>query len=679
MHTKCSIFVLLELILIILLRYHVMGVFDSMIRRTLFNVHYLFSSVTHQARSFSQKTVPNQVSQYFCQAKLIDSIRLSLRSGSLDSLDPLLEHPNLDSFVVTNAIRSAPSPESALSFVEVLKRVPEFSHTQHTLYAIAKVFAKSGRIRQLKKLVDAINGGEFPKVRRVSCMDQMRWYAIAGDIELVLTVRDELRARRKRPCIEYNNIVMDLYVKMGKDLEAVQTFQNIMQEGTIPNSRTFTIVVEHLINSGKVENAKEVFDILPRMRFKRTLRQYSVLIEAFVKFQKFEDVKKLLKEMKTEGLLPPRSTLLSLQHMYEAGVLEEGDEVFKEMVPDYRIQNIELSVELNNGNDEEDCDDCSSESDVSSVQLKPWLDPSALVHALRHWRDDDISALEEAKLIWTSRLVCKMVRHFKSPQTAWQFFCWVTKQPGFMHDIHTYTGIITKVASHGRVDLVDDLLLKLKNEGFKLAISTVRQIIDFYGLFKEGDAALKVFHDVKVLCNQLSDFDYVLLYSSLLRTLLKCGRDNDAIDTVKQMSNVGIHPDAQTYSGLMHHFAVQGDFRTIQNIFEMLRKCGVHSDAFMYKTLVRAYCKCGRATLALRLLEDIRNAGLLPDRETKSLLVKGLWKEGRLREASIVEETCKEGDHILPLPSASQMFNVSSADLLIIHKLYSGSILSTFN
>ncbi|XP_021758059.1 pentatricopeptide repeat-containing protein At5g66631-like [Chenopodium quinoa] len=645
-----------------------------MFRRTLFKVQNLFSSVTHQARGFSYKPISNQVNKYFCQAKLIDSIRLSLRSGSSDLLLPLLDNPNLDLVVVSNALRSAPSPESALSFVEALKNVPNFSHTQHTLHAIAKILAKSGRARQLKNLIDSINAGEFPKVRPVSYVDQMRWYASAGDIDLVLCVWDALRAQSKGPCIESYNIVMGLYVVMGKDLEAVQTFRSIMQEGAIPNSRTFTIVIEHLVNSGNVEKAKEVFYKLPQMRVKRTLRQYSLLIEAFLNIQQYDAVKSLLREMKMEGILPPRSMLSSLQRMGEAEVLEECDEFIKEMVPDSRIKNIELcAANHSSGEHEEDVDDCSSEADTVSVQLKPWLDPMALASALRDWTDADKSALEDAQLVWTSRLVCKMVRHFKSPETAWQFFCWVAHQPGFIHDVHTYSGMITKLASNGRVDLVHDILLKLMNEGLMLSLSTIRQIIDFYGLHKEGDAALRIFHDIKLLCGHFSKFDMVLLYSSLLRTLLKCGRDGDTIDTVKQMYALEIYPDAQTFSGLMHHFAVRGNFRTVQKLFEMVKQCGVEPDAYMYKTLVRAYCKHGRATLALRLLEDMRNSGLVPDIETKSLLVRGLWKEGRLREASIVEETCEKQDDILPLPSAVQMFNVCSADLIHVHKLYIGS------
>ncbi|XP_074275250.1 pentatricopeptide repeat-containing protein At5g66631 [Silene latifolia] len=644
-----------------------------MFMRSLFGSQNLIRIITHQARSFSHQVVHNQVLKYFCRAKLIDSIRLSLRSGSPDSILPILNNPHLDSFVVSNALRSAPSPESALSFVESLKRVPHFVHTQQTLQAIAKVLAKSGRVAQLKKLLNAINDGKFPKVRPISFMESMRLYATAGDLESVLRVWDEFRSQGKKPCIESYNIIMDLYVQMGKDLEAVQTLRNLMQGGNIPNSRTFTIVIEHLVDTGNVDRAKDVFYVLPLMRVKHTTRQYLVLVEAFLNLKRYDVVESLLREMKTEGILPPRSLCNLLKCAVETGFLEGIDEFVEEMEPDDRIKKIELLENQKIDENEEDADEFISDAGIDPVKLKPWLDPSALASALRDWKADDVSALEDAKIVWTGRLVCKMIRHFKLPQTAWLFFCWVTDQPGFVHDIHTYSGLITKLSSHGMVDLVDDILLKVKNEEIKLPFNTVRQVIDFYGLSRNGDAALRVFHDVEGLCGSISEHDMASVYSSLLRTLLKCGRDQESMHFVEQMFSKGIHPDSQTFSGLMHHFAAKGDLRTVQNLFNLFRQSGVQSDAYVYKTLIHTYCKCGKATLALRFFEDMRNSGLMPDGATKSLLVKCLWKEGRLKEASVVQGGCKETNDILPLPSSSQLFNINSADLVKIQRLYCDS------
>ena len=637
---------------------------------------------THQTRCYAnaRDPFPSKVSHYLHRAKLIDSIRLGLRSNppSPSSLMPLLNDRLLDSFVVTHALRSAPSADSALSLVDTLETIPHFSHTQNTLHALATVLAKSCRTMELKSLIDAVNAGSFRSIG-VSFMNLMQWHAATGDVELVLRVWEEYRLSGKRICTESYNIVMRLYAQTGKDSDAVQVFYRMIDEGAIPNSRTYTIMIEHLTNSGKLDSALEVFNTLPLMRIKRTLKQYSILVEGFIGVERFDEVKTLLNEMRVDGKWPERAMRLSLQRMKDAGFVQETNEFLEEMSPDERIKNIGYSVDSSDDDDDDEVNGVSRASggdDVDGVQLKPWLDPRALASALQHWNRDEVSALEDAKLVWTTRLVCKILRNLNSVETAWEFFCWVAYQPGFTHDVYTVQRMMALSARHGRTELVDKLISKIRREGMRLPFSTIRLIIDFYGISKKADAALKVFHDDRTLCGPISKFNLMLLYSSVLRTLTKCRRNSDAVDVLEEMILCGIFPDIQTFSGLMYHFALNGDIKTVQKLFAMVRQCGVEPDAFMFKVLIQAYCKCERAALAWRVFEDLRNSNLMPDAATKELLVKSLWKEGKRREAAAVEENCEEINNVLPLTLRGHIWTVSSADLTSVFNIYSKSFAS---
>ncbi|KAL0380950.1 UNVERIFIED_CONTAM: Pentatricopeptide repeat-containing protein [Sesamum angustifolium] len=587
----------------------------------------MFSSRIYSVSAFLKKLAPqschfagttrklNKVSLYMQRAKFIDSIRLCLRSNVAESsLVNILSSPSLDSFVVSNALRSAPSPGSALYLVETLKKVKEFSHSQDTLHALAKILAKSGQIGKLEALIDAINTGKFVNVAYISFMDRMRWYADAGDLNSVTGVWDEWRRTLdKHPCTESYNIVMKLCIEKGKDAEAVKVFCRMIEEGALPNCRTYTVIIQHLLKIGKLDSAVEVFQMLPLMRIRRTLKQYSMLVEAFT------------------------------------GADSPEDDV----------------------DDEDEGAGSHLEGNKDDVQLKPWLDPAALASTLKHWEPEEVSALEDANFLWTSRLVCKLIRCFKSPETAWQFFCWVAHQPGFVHDIYTISRMITKLARHGCVQLVDQLLCKVRHEGMILSFSTIRLIIDFYGFSRKGDAALSIFHNVKTICGPLSKSSLLILYSSLLRTLAKCQMNTEASDILEEMILLGICPDLQTFSGLMHHYALQGDIKTVQRLFGMVRQSGLEPDAYMYKILICAYCKCERASLALRIFEDMRNSRLMPDAATKQLLVKSLWKEGKLREAAQVEEISEETCDNIPLALPGHLYTVSTADLIRVYKMYS--------
>ncbi|KAK6924300.1 Pentatricopeptide repeat [Dillenia turbinata] len=643
--------------------------------------------LTHQQCClFSSRSIPNKVTLYLRRAKLIDSLRLCLRSGSGTSLSSLLNDPNLDSFIVTHALRSASSPDSALSLIDALKRVPHFSHTQVTIHTVAKILAKAQRPEELGILIDAVNSGKFINVARVSFMDRMRWFALAGDLESVLHVWDEWRGlMSKRPCTESYNIVMDLYAKMGMDFEAVNVFNMLVNEGANPNARTYTVMIKHLVNVGKLDQAFEIFKSLPSMRMKRTVKQYSILVGGFISIEQFDVVKSLLNEMHIDGMLPTRSMRLSLECMREKGYVEETNEFLREMLPDERIQSI--GVVNDSSDDEEDenenhlhGNDCCEDVDVDGVKLKPWLDPSALANSLNDWRSEEVLALENAKFVWTTRLVCKMIRNFKSAVTAWEFFCWVAYQPGgFVHDVYTVSRMITKLARQGNADLVGQLICKIKREGIILPVSSLRLILDFYGISKNTDAALRVFHDVKDLCGRISKFNMMLLYTSLLRTLAKCRRSTDVLNILEEMMLCGIIPDIQTFSGLMHHFALEGDLRTVQNLFGMVRQSGVGPDAYMYKVLIQAYCKCDRAALALRVFEDMMNANLLPDAATKALLVKSLWKEEKLREAAAVEERTEQVNEILPFALPGHVYTVSAVDLKRVYDTYISSFENGFS
>ncbi|KAJ9562298.1 hypothetical protein OSB04_007458 [Centaurea solstitialis] len=238
-----------------------------------------------QAHNFATKSCNNNsVSLYLERSRLIDRIRIVLRSqDSQDSLVSILNDPALDSFVVANALKSAPSPDAALNVIETLKNIPHFVHNQSTLYALAKVLAKSRQTGKLKALVNGINSGKFRNVGRLGFMDRMKLYAAAGDLDSVLCVWHEWRVSQKFLNVESYNVIMRMCVHMGKDYEAVTTFGRMIDEGGVPNSRTYTVIIEHLVSSGNLDSAIEVFNLLPSMNVKHTIMQFSVLWGRFLR------------------------------------------------------------------------------------------------------------------------------------------------------------------------------------------------------------------------------------------------------------------------------------------------------------------------------------------------------------------------------------------------------------
>ncbi|KAL1204306.1 Pentatricopeptide repeat-containing protein [Cardamine amara subsp. amara] len=641
------------------------------------------SVIIQQIRFFSRDPFPNKVQHYLYRANLIDSIRLSLRSTTSDTtLPPLLNHRLLDSFVVKNALRSSPSVASAWSIFKTLLKNPHFSYQTETLHAFATVLAKFQRSSELKYLIGVVNAGKFGQVH-FSVMNLMNLYATSGDFDSVLKTWDEYRCsgEEKKGCTESYNIVMQVYISLGKDSEAVQTFDLMINEGGIPNSRTFTIMIEHLVKFRNLDAAMKVFETLPLMRITRTLKHYSVLVEAFVDAQRFVEVKTLLAEMKSDGKFPSRCMLEPLKRMREAGFEQETEEFLREMLPDERIKDIS-TYSMDNPSDSEEEGDDHSDVNEGQVKLKPWLDPKALASSLKNWSSDAVTTLEEANFVWTNLLVCKMLRNFRSPETAWSFFCWVAIQPGYTHDAYTIERMMAMLARNGQVELVDKLISKVRMEGIKLPFSTIRLIIDLYGISKKPDAAIKVFQQDRTLCGSISSFNLMLLYASLLRTLTKCKRNAEALETLEEMILAGVSLDIQTFSGLMYHFALQGEIQTVERLFSMVRQIGLEQDPYMLKLLIQAYCRCERSVLAYRVFQEMKDSNLMPDKETRELLVRSLWREEKRKEAAAVEESYEEENHnknnsVLRLTLKGHVWTISSTDIARVYNLYRDCVTKT--
>nr|GEX81507.1 hypothetical protein [Tanacetum cinerariifolium] len=259
----------------------VVGVTEPSGEKVINAVKWFVHTFVH---SFSTKSSKNAVSLYLEHARLIDRIHVSLQSSSSDLLVTILNDSALDSFVVTNSLKSAPSPDSALSLIEALKKIPHFTHNQNTRYALANILVKLGDTRKLKALVNGINSGKF---KNVACT--------------------------------------------GKDYEAVKNSSRMIDEGGIPNSRTCTVIIKHLLRYGNLDPAMDVFTMLLPMGVKHTIRQYSVLVDALCGSDRFDMVNSLLTDMQIDGIFPNQGMLSSIQRMHDAGFVEETSKLIKEI------------------------------------------------------------------------------------------------------------------------------------------------------------------------------------------------------------------------------------------------------------------------------------------------------------------------------------------------------------
>ncbi|KAJ3669799.1 hypothetical protein LUZ60_010123 [Juncus effusus] len=626
--------------------------------RLLRRLRSFSTTASHRTRSSETR-----LSEYFSKARVIDSVRLRLYTSP--STPVRLPQP-LDAFTLAHLLRCAPTPAVSLALFNSL----QFSSAPPLLlyHALASRLSFSGDLVVLNSLLSSFPVPPSP-------LDRLRWYCNAGDLQSAREAWESLRATSPRghPCSESYNLVMNLHASNQNHSSAVSTFRQMVREGANPMSRTYTVLIDHLAKSGFVEPALEIFELLPQMRIRRSSKQYDALGKVLALNNRFEDLKTLIKEMGFDGILPGREMRGAIVKMRDAGFVKETDEFVNDLVPNNQIDYV-VSLDEEDEGENSDSELVNSEkSKGENIKLKPWIDPRAIARALDGWDEREVRELGKAKLIWTSRLVCKILRGFNKAESAWNFFCWVSYQPGnFSHDRYTLSRIITILAQHGKSDLVDQIIDKVKDEGIFLPLSTVRLIIDFYGLSKQAEPAIRVFQEAERICGPVPKRYQMLLYSSLLRTVTKCKMGQEAMEILEEMMVNNILPDIQTFAGLFEYFARIGDLKSVHKLFVEMRKCEMEPDSYIYRILIRNYCNQKRAMLALKLFDEMLDNNLVLDKVSKDLLVKSLWKEGKLREAAGVEERCDDvAECDWPEAIPGHAWTLSATDLKRVSDIYS--------
>jgi pentatricopeptide repeat protein len=422
-----------------------------------------------------------------------------------------------------------------------------------------------------------------------------------------------------------------------------------MEENAVPNPRTYTTMIEHLVSSGKLDSAIEVFHILPRMRIKRSSRMYTALLKGFMDARRFEVVSDLRNEMQIDGVFLP---LRQCSH-------EEGE-------------------------DDDDDEDGGDVELASKIKFEPEI----------------LSALDDTNMTWTSVLVCKILWRMlpdNSIEDIWAFYRWLGNKPGrFTHDAYTASTMLKILTLWwGRNDFLrekekekrfrdywdGELIRKIKEDGISLSYVTLNYIIDR----RTVQGVLRLFRRAEEICHPLSKFHLMILYSSLMRRVThKQYVDfrgpfdfRGPLDFLDEMILRGILPDIPTFTGLMQYFSVRKDLRTVLKLFRMVRLNNLKPDAFMFQILIRAYLRRGKVELAFKAFQDMRDSNFMPDSATKALLVKHLSKEGMSEEVTVVEAGSEEINHLPPLPLHGYIWNVSSFDLKRVYDIYFDSFRAT--
>ncbi|KAI5058786.1 hypothetical protein GOP47_0026956 [Adiantum capillus-veneris] len=454
-------------------------------------------------------------------------------------------------------------------------------------------------------------------------------YATSGALGKALQVFDDLLFRS---VVSWNTLMVG-YVHYGHNVEALECFLYMQDEGLTPDRFTFacmlsacgsiravemgkdlhteivmnrllendTILGNALVNMygkcGALDEAQNVFDKLPL----RNEVSWTALITGFCLYRYNEETLKCFALMKHEGLVPDAVTFACiLKACASIGSYEEGEAIHATILREGLLVNRSMIA-------------------IALVDMYAKCDAIPSAHFLlnEHCVQDIVS--------WNSLIVgCCQNGH---GEDALDFFEQM-EIAGLSPDAVTYACILKACASIGAAE-----------RGREMHAEIVRRE------FLQNDAVLgNALVDMYVKCGALASaqeiFDKLFVrdvatWTALLVGYYEAGNVEYALKCFERMKKEGLFPDAVTLSCILKACGSIGAIAKGRQVHaEIIRRALLKNACGVESALLEMYVSCGALSKAQLVLDEIP----FPDVVSWNVLIAGYHQHGRGKDSIVCFE-----------------------------------------
>ncbi|XP_042405332.1 putative pentatricopeptide repeat-containing protein At5g06400, mitochondrial [Zingiber officinale] len=143
------------------------------------------------------------------------------------------------------------------------------------------------------------------------------------------------------------------------------------------------------------------------------------------------------------------------------------------------------------------------------------------------------------------------------------------------------------------------------------------------------DEALKAAHEMELHGCTRDQYTY----GSIVHALLRAGRFEDALDKIEAMKEAGIPQSAHIYTSLIIHFCSEENIARAVEIFTKMKDDGCEPTVVTFSALIRGFMNMGMVSDARNIFRRMQLKGPFPDFETYSMFMSCLCKSGKSEEA----------------------------------------------
>ncbi|KAH7655386.1 HCP-like protein [Dioscorea alata] len=343
---------------------------------------------------------------------------------------------------------------------------------------------------------------------------------------------------------------------------------------------------------------------------------YNAMMGVYARAARFNDVQKLLEEMKSRSIAPDLvsfNTLINAKA--KAGLMVPGSA--RELLQ--QVRNAGLRPD--------------------TITFNTLI--SACSHSLSFSEAVEVfESMEASKCqpdLWTYNGMVSVYARCGMARDARRVFDELS-QRGFSPDAVTYNALLYAFARDGDVEEVERVCEQMVKAGFKKDEITYNTMIHMYGKMGMLDLVVELYREMR----EDGCSPDAVTYTVLIDSLGKADKVAEAERVMGEMVEAGVRPTLRAYSALICGYAKAGMRDEAVHTFELMRKSGIKPDNLAYSVMVDILLRSNDVRKAMVLYREMMRDGFRPDKGLYGVMLGVLAKESKDEEIREVVRDMEE-------------------------------------
>mmetsp|Transcript_10684 Transcript_10684/g.32708 ORF Transcript_10684/g.32708 Transcript_10684/m.32708 type:complete len:710 (+) Transcript_10684:107-2236(+) len=450
------------------------------------------------------------------------------------------------------------------------------------------------------------------------------------------------------------SIILDALGKMGQVKAALGAFRDMKSRGIAPNEVTYNTLLKMYAEREDMAGVEKILTEMSDANLEKTQSTYDVLVGAYARDGNMEKLGQVLAEVKRErGKLSESTYGVLLRWFASRGDVKRVEGILSEMKalkrhPSEKTYN---NIILGFGEAKLPAAAMAVYSDMKAAMIAPSEQTfNALLRVCAS--DGDISRMKRLlqemdelqidRSRWTHSIVIDVLVRENDIGGAESELSALMKGTQKL-DAAVFNPLLRHYATHARMDKVQKLFARMKQEGTGMTERTYNIVLDAMARSGNVRGAQQTVNDMIKAGIEPSEVTYT--------TLMKLYSVANDLARVKSTFAKIQNPNAQAYVVLLQALGRAGKVDEIIDSFDKITVKRIKRSTMVYTSLVTALVRAGDVDEAVVAFRELQDEEVRPNEVTYTALISALLQQNRgqgaLRLAKEAERSGVKLDSVL--------------------------------